>query len=360
MSRLGITEAIDKALEVAMADDDRIIVIGEDVPMMRAGLFARFGPERVREAPISEGAFLGAGVGAALGGLRPVIEIMFVDFLAVALHPLINEAAMVDTLSGGRWQAPLLVRAACGGGYGDAGQHEQSLWGMLGSIPGLAVAVPSTPADAAGLTLSAFDHFGPVVLLEHKLLSTFWLEMLAGRRRPGAELDIPESWLRGEVSDPPAPVPFGEAVIRREGSDLLIVSVAVGVHRALQATEFLAAEGIEATVLDLRTICPLDREQLTAQAAGKRGVLVVDEDYGPYGLSAEIAATLAEAGVEVPYARVTATGVIPYAPRLEAGQMPGVDRILAVARALLDRHARHRHDVVHDVAQSLVGLDERH
>jgi pyruvate dehydrogenase E1 component beta subunit len=335
MSRLGLSEAIDRALEVAMTGDERILVIGEDVPMMRARLFSRFGPDRVIEAPISEGAFLGAGVGAALGGLRPVVEIMFVDFLAVALHPLINEAAMVDTLSGGRWQAPLLIRAACGGGYGDAGQHEQSRWGMLGSIPGLAVAVPSTPADAAGLTLSALEFPGPVVLLEHKLLSTYWLEMLAGRRRPGQELNLPESWLRGEVPDPPVPVRLGEAILRRDGSDLLMVSVAVGVHRALEAASVLATEGVEAAVLDLRTISPLDRDQVVSRAFGKRGVLVVDEDFGPYGLSGEIAATLAEGGHAVRYARVTASGVIPYAPRLEAEHMPRVERILAAARTLL-------------------------
>lgn len=334
MTLLGLSEAIDRALEVAMTADDRIVVIGEDVPMMRAGLFTRFGPERVLGAPISESAFLGAGVGAALGGLRPVVEIMFVDFLSVALHSLINEAAMVETLSGGRWNAPVVVRAACGGGYGDAGQHEQSLWGMLGSIPGLAVAVPSTPADAAGLTLGAVEHDGPVILLEHKLLSTFWLEMLAGKRRPGQELDVQESWLSGDVPDPPRPLPLGRAVVRREGSDLLIVSLAVGVHRALDAAEMLAAEGVESTVLDLRTIAPLDREQMVSLATDKRGVLVVDEDYGPFGLSAEIAATLAENGIHAPYRRVTASGVIPYAAHLERDQMPGEERILRAAREL--------------------------
>lgn len=336
MTRLGLTEAIDQALEAAMGEDDRIVVIGEDVPMMRAGLFTRFGPDRVMATPISESAFLGAGVGAALGGLRPVVEIMFVDFLAVALHALINEAAMVETLSGGRWTAPLVVRSACGGGYGDAGQHEQSRWGMLGSIPGLAVVVPSTPADAAGLTLGALQHGGPVVLLEHKLLSTFWLEMLAGRRRPGEELDISEGWLIGDVPEPVRAIPLGEAVVRREGSDLLIVSVAVGVHRAIEAAGVLSAEGVEATVLDLRTVAPLDGEQVASLAQGKRGVLVVDEDYGPFGLSGEIAAVLAEGGIHLPYGRVTASGVIPFAPRLERQQMPGLERILAAARRLLD------------------------
>jgi pyruvate dehydrogenase E1 component beta subunit len=335
MTRCDFSQAIDRALESAMALDDRIIVIGEDVPMMRSGLYARFGPTRVRAAPISESAFLGAGVGAAMGGLRPVVEIMFVDFLAVALHALSNEAAMVDTLSGGRWSAPVVVRAACGGGYGDAGQHEQTRWGMLASIPGLTVAVPSNPADAAGLMLSALAHDGPVVVLEHKLLSPFWLDSVAGWRRPGVDLDVPEDGMWGDVADPPEPVPLGVAATRRDGDDLLLVSVAVGVHRALQAAEALAGEGVESAVLDLRTLAPLDRQALADHAAGKRGVVVVDEDYGPYGLSGEVAAVLGELGTSVPFARVTAGGVLPYAPRLERHHMPAVERIVDAARCLL-------------------------
>jgi pyruvate dehydrogenase E1 component beta subunit len=335
MTKLDLTGAIDRALEVAMSRDERVVVIGEDVPMMRAGLYARFGPERVREAPISEAAFLGAGVGASLGGLKPVIEIMFVDFLAVGLHALINEAAMVGTLSGGRWNAPVVVRAACGGGYGDAGQHEQTRWGMLGGIPGLAVAVPSTPADAAGLTLGALAHEGPVVLLEHKLLSAFWLDMLAGPNRPGSSLDVPGDGMWGEVAESPEAVPLGQGSIKRHGADLLVVSIAVGVHRALQAAAVLAGVGIDAAVLDLRTVAPLDRDLLAASAVDKQGVLVVDEDYGPFGLSAEVAATLAERGITVPFARVAASGVIPYAPRLERLQMPEVARIVEAAETLL-------------------------
>ncbi len=334
-TRRGLTEAIDHALELAMAADPRIVVIGEDVPLMRANLSARFGPERVKAAPISESAFLGAGVGAALGGLRPVVEIMFVDFLAVALHALSNEAAMVETFSGGSWSAPVLVRSACGGGYGDAGQHEQALWGMLGSIPGLAIAVPSNPADAAALTLGAFQLDGPAILLEHKLLSEFWLETVGGSSRPGVDLDVPEEGMWGEVPDPPEPIAWGEASLRRDGSDLLMVSLAVGVHRSLTAAQVLAEEGVETAVLDLRTVAPLDTEAVVRHAAGKRGVLVVDEDFGPFGLSGEIAAVLAEHGLRVPFARATATGVIPYARRLEHQILPNTDRILTAARRLL-------------------------
>lgn len=333
--RLGLTGAIDHALELAMAADPRIVMIGEDVPLMRSNLSARFGPERVRAAPISESAFLGAGVGAALGGLRPVVEIMFVDFLAVALHALTNEAAMVETFSGGSWSAPLLVRSACGGGYGDGGQHEQALWGMLGSIPGLAIAVPSNPVDAAGLTLGAFQLDGPAILLEHKLLSEFWLDTVAGWKRPGVELDVPEEGMWGEVPEPPQPIPWGSATLRRDGDDLLFVSLAVGVHRSLAAARILAEEGVEAAVLDLRAVAPLDTESVAHHAAGKRGVLVVDEDFGPFGLSGEIAAVLAEHGLHLPFARVTATGVIPYARRLEYQVLPNSERILTAARGLL-------------------------
>ncbi len=334
MTAIDLGGAIDLALEEVMARDPRVVVMGEDVPMMRRGLFARFGPQRVRGTPISESAFLGAGVGAALGGLRPVVEIMFVDFLAVALHALSNEAAMIPVLSGGRWQVPLLVRAACGGGYGDAGQHEQSLWGLLSSIPGLVVAAPSTPEDAAGLTLSALEHHDrPVVLLEHKLLSALWRDSVAGSVVTRAGLDVPEA-------DPPAPssiapVPFGSAVIRHDGTDVLVVSVGLGVHLSLAAADSLAGEGISVRVLDVRSTAPLDREAIRSSARDVRAVLVVDEDYGPFGLSAEVLATLAEAGVRVPCARLAATGVIPYARRLESDVLPSTESVIEAIRRLL-------------------------
>ena len=333
MSPIDLGPAIDGALEMAMAADDTILIIGEDVPMMRSGLFARYGPRRVRAAPISESAFLGAGVGAALGGLRPVIEIMFVDFLAVALHALSNEAALIETLSGGRWQVPLLIRAACGGGYGDAGQHEQSLWGMISSIPGVTVAIPSNEADAAGLTLTALRHRGPVVLLEHKLLSSLWRQSVAGASRGVVDFDIPEGdpWETSSAS----PVPFGHAAIITTGKDVLLVSVAMGVHRSLEASRHLAGEGISATVLDLRTTAPLDQAQLIREASRVEAVVVVDEDYGPFGLSGEVAAVLAENRVMVPFARVTATGAIPYARRLESAVLPSTARVMEAVKRLL-------------------------
>lgn len=335
MNPIDVTPAIDAALEQAMSADPRVVVIGEDVPAMRSGLLARFGPERVMEAPISESAFLGAGVGAALGGLRPVVEIMFVDFLSVALHQLANEAAMVGTFSGGRWPARLMIRSACGGGYGDGGQHEQALWGQLAAIPGVVVAVPSTAPDAAGLTLALLDHPGPSVLLEHKLLSRMWREELGGSHRHGVDLDVPVSGDTVPTVGTIGSIPLGRAVVRRTGSDLAMLSVAVGVHRAMEAAAQLASEGIEATVLDLRTVSPLDISAITEAAGGARAVIVVDEDYAWFGLSGEVAAVLAEAGIHRPFARVATTGIIPYARHLERQTLPSVERILGAARRLV-------------------------
>lgn len=334
MSAIDLTSAIDAALEQAMAADDRVIVIGEDVPALRHGLLARFGPDRVMEAPISESAFLGAGVGAALGGLRPVIEILFVDFLSVGLHQLSNEAAMIPVFSGGRWPVPLMIRAACGGGYGDAGQHEQALWGMIAGIPGVVVAVPSTPSDAAGLTLSLLSHEGPSVLLEHKLLSAVWRQELAGTHRAEVDFDVPESD-EPPASSPIEPIVLGSAAIRRPGSDLVIISAAVGAHRSVEAAEQLSREGIEAAVMDLRTIAPLDTDTICEIAADCGAVVVVDEDYVGFGLTGEIAAVLAEHGIHRPFARVATTGTIPYARHLEREVLPSVERIVAAARTLL-------------------------
>lgn len=333
MNEIDLTPAIDAALAQAMAGDERILVIGEDVPALRRGLLARFGPGRVIEAPISESAFLGAGVGAALGGLRPVIEIMFVDFLSVALHQLANEAAMIDTFSGGRWRVPLTIRAACGGGYGDAGQHEQALWGQLAAIPDVVVAVPSIPSDAAGLMLALLDHQGPSVLLEHKLLSATWRDEVGGAHRHGVDLDVPSSD-EAPVSGSIAPLPLGRAAVRRPGSDVAVFSVGVGVHRAVEAATRLTESGVEAAVVDLRTVAPLDVDTVCEVAAGSRTVLVVDEDYRAFGLSGELAAVLAEHGIARPFARVATTGIIPYARHLEAEVLPSVDRIIAAARRL--------------------------
>ncbi len=337
VAELDFAEAIDRAVEQAMARDERIVVFGEDVEALRQRIFLRHGPRRVRNAPISESAFLGAGVGAAMAGLRPIVEIMLVDFIAVALDPLLNHAAKLEGFSGGSWRAPLVVRAACGGGYGDGGQHEQNLWGMLAGIPGLAVVVPSNPADAAGLMLAALEDPGPVVYLEHKLLSETWLEYLGRGGRDTVAFDVPPLGARGEVPEPLAPVPLGQAKRCRQGGDLAIVSLGVGVHRSLEAADELAASGVEAEVIDLRSVAPLDRDAVAAAARATGHVLVVDEDYVRGGLSGEVAALIAEARIDAAFARVAVEGTIPYARPLEDRALPSTGRIVDAARELLER-----------------------
>jgi pyruvate dehydrogenase E1 component beta subunit len=329
------SQAIDDALAQAMADDPRIVLFGEDVPVLRRELLVRFGPKRVRGTPISESAFLGAGVSAARAGLRPVVEIYMVDFLGVCMDALLNHAAKVEALSGGKWTAPVVVRAPCGGGYGDGGQHEQSLWGWLAHIPGLSVLVPSTPADAGGLMLAALRHDGPVILLEHKLLSETWLEFLGSGARRTVQFDVPADGARGAVPRKWQAVPIGKAVVRREGGDLTIVSVGLGVHRALEAAQTLEAEGIAAGVLDLRTVSPPDREAVCEQVARTRRLLVVDEDYESFGLSGELSAIVLEAGLSCKYARVCTQATIPYARDLEEQVLPNKNRICACAKRLM-------------------------
>ena len=335
MKTMSFIQAADNALAQAMADDPRIVVFGEDIPLLRRDLLVRFGPKRVLGTPISESAFLGAGVAAAMAGLRPVVEIYMVDFLGVCMDALLNHAAKVESFSGGNWTAPVVVRAPCGGGYGDGGQHEQSLWGWLAHIPGLTVMVPSTPADAGGLMLAALQHDGPVILLEHKLLSETWLEFLGSGGRPNVEYDVPADGTHGPVPSKWTPLPMGEAAIRREGSDITMVSVGVGVHRAMEAAAALEKENISAAVLDLRTIAPLDKSTLCDSVSQTGRLLVVDEDYETFGLSGELAAVVLEADISFKYARVCTQTTIPYARDKEDQTLPNVERIITAAQSLL-------------------------
>lgn len=335
MAEMTFAAAIDYALEAAMAEDERVVVFGEDVQLLRRNQFVRFGGSRVMNAPISESAFLAAGVGAAMGGLRPVVEIMLVDFLGVCFDALLNQAAKVKAFSGGKWDVPMVVRCSCGGGYGDAGQHEQCLWGLVAGVPGLSVVVPSCPQDAAGLMLSAVRSDGPVVFLEHKLLSDYWLDYMAIGNRDCVEFDVPNAGCRGEVADPVEPVPIGKARAVMEGPDLTIVTLGVSVHRSLKAAAVLERQGIKPLIIDLRTVSPLDR-MAVVEAANETGrVLVVDEDYMGFGLSGEIAAVVAESGVSAKFARVATEGTIPYARDMEDAALPNVDRIVAAATTLM-------------------------
>lgn len=331
---LTFAEAIEDALAQAMAENDRIIIFGEDVHMLRVNLYARFGRDRVMPAPISESAFLGAAVAAAMAGLKPVVEIMLVDFLGVAMDALLNHAAKIEAFSGGKWNVPLVIRVSCGGGYGDGGQHEQSLWGWLAHIPGITVVVPSIPQDAGGLMLSALNHAGPVVYFEHKLLADYWLDYMGAGGRDTVSFDVPADGMYGPVPDTWQPTPIGKAAIPREGRDISLVSAGVGVHRALSAAQHLEEKGISAEVLDLRTVFPLDKRALLNSVTKTGRLLVVDEDYKAFGLSGELAAVLLEENVRMAYSRVCTEETIPYARDMEDRALPNVERIVAAALKL--------------------------
>lgn len=329
-------EAVDHALAQAMAADERILTWGEDVELIRHDLLARFGPQRVRDTPISESAFLYAAVGAAMTGLRPVVELYMVDFAAVGWSALVNAASKFTDFSGGTWPVPLVVRAGYGGWYGDGGQHEQALWGALAAIPSTTVVVPSTPADAAGLMLAALESESFSIFLTPKLLDRQILDYLGGGSRPSVDLTpvVPTDAARGEVPDEVTALPLGEARLRREGADVLLVSVGTGVHRCLEAADLLAQSGVEASVLDIRTVTPLDREAIATHAARTGRVVVADEDYGWGGLAAEVAAVLMESTVVARFARVAVERTIPFAPELEYAELPNPQRIAAAVRDL--------------------------
>ncbi len=336
MRTMSFANAIDDALAQGMSSDPRIIVMGEDVQGLRSSLLVRFGPLRVRNTPISESAFLGAGVAAAMAGMRPVVEIMLVDFIGVAVDALLNHAAKIEAFSGGRWKVPLVVRSAAGGGYGDGGQHEQSLWGWLAHIPGLSVVVPSNPADAGGLMLAALQHDSPVVFLEHKLLAENWLSSLGAGGRKTVQYDVPEHGAKGPVPKVWTPLPIGQAATHRQGSDLTLVSVGVGVHRCLEAAQGLQRQGVSAGVMDLRTVSPLDKRAVCEAVSQTGRLLVVDEDYEGFGLSGELAAVVLEAGIPVRYSRVCSQTTIPYARQLEDQVLPSTAAIIRAALNLME------------------------
>ncbi|MEN8119157.1 MAG: transketolase C-terminal domain-containing protein [Bacteroidota bacterium] len=331
MDTISFANAIESAIAQAMSADSRIIIMGEDVQLLRMNLFARFGSSRVINTPISESAFLGAGVTAAMSGLRPIIEIMLIDFIGVAIDGLLNHAAKIESFSGNKWNVPMVVRASCGGGYGDGGQHEQSLWGWLAHIPGLTVVVPSTPFDATGLMMSSILHEGPVVYLEHKLLSDYWLDYMGKGGRDKLDFDVPVDGASGFVPDKCKPIPIGKAAIRKEGKDLSMISVGVGVHRSLEAAKILDEEGISVEVIDLRTVSPLDKTTILDSVQKTERLLVVDEDYEQFGLSGELAAMILENDISFKYKRVCTTDTIPYSHPREKMIIPNTKRIVDTA-----------------------------
>jgi pyruvate/2-oxoglutarate/acetoin dehydrogenase E1 component len=323
---LTYSEAIREALAEAMTADDRVFMLGEDVGVyggafgVSGDLVHRFGPERVRDTPISELGIVGAAVGAALAGMRPIVEIQFSDFTCQAMDQIVNQAAKIHFMLGGEVSVPMVLRTPLGSGTGAAAQHSQSLEAWFAHVPGLKVVMPSSAADAKGLLLAAIDDPNPVVFLEHKLLYR----------------------TKGPVPEGSARVPLGRSVVRREGADLTIVATGVMVGRSLEAAERLAGEGIEATVVDPVTLSPLDETPILDAVRRTGRVLLVQEAPGHVGFMAEIAARIAGSSalysLEAPIQRLCGLDApMPYAPALEAATVPQLDDIVVAGRALATR-----------------------
>ena len=315
-------QAITSTLAAAMRADPRVLVIGEDVAEggpwgATAGLAEEFGTERVRNTPISEAAICGIAIGAAQSGLRPVVEIMFVDFVTLALDQLVNQGAKAHFMSGGQLTVPLVLRTQGGAGQRGGAQHSQSLEAWLTHVPGLKVAMPSTAADAAGLLAAAIADPNPVVVVENKTLY----------------------FRREEVADGAAPVPLGRASVVRAGRDVTVVALSRLVGEALAAAGKLADEGIEVEVIDPRTLVPLDLETIVASVARTHRLVVAHEAVQHGGFGAEIAAQVQAAAfdeLDAPVARVGAPfAPIPVSPPLEDAYLPGREEVTAAVRATL-------------------------
>jgi pyruvate dehydrogenase E1 component beta subunit len=324
MPILTYREAICRALEEELARDERVIFFGEDVAKaggvfkVTPGLYEKFGGDRVRDTPISEVAIVGAGIGAALTGMRPVIELMFADFAAVTLDQITNQASKLRYMSGGQITVPLTIRAAQGGGVGFGSQHSQCCETWFMHAPGLKVAVPSTPADALGLLKSAIRDDNPVVFLEHK-------NQYADK---------------GEVPDGEHLVPFGVASIVRPGDDLTIIATQKMIGVALAAAEQLAQEGISAEVIDPRTLVPLDTETILGSVKKTGRLVTVEEAVHAGGWGGEIATIVSDQAIwwlESPIVRVTLKGggLIPFSTPLEAYVIPGKDDVIAAAHRVM-------------------------
>jgi pyruvate dehydrogenase E1 component beta subunit len=323
MTRTTFVKAVNGALHAAMADDERVIVVGEDVAeggpfTATAGLAEAFGAERVLNTPISEAAICGLAVGAAQSGLRPVLEIMYVDFLTLALDQLVNAAAKAHAMSGGQLSVPLVLRTQGGAGQRSAAQHSQSLEAWLAHVPGLKVVMPSRAADAAGLLRSAIDDPNPVVFVENKALYF---------KREDVADDAPER------------VPLGVARIARRGRDVTIVALSRLVGEALDAADRLATEGIEAEVIDPCTLVPLDIAAIVQSVERTNRLVVAHEAVRSGGFGAEIAAQAQLAAfdfLDAPVERVGAPfAPVPFSPPLEDAYLPGRDDVYAAARATL-------------------------
>ncbi len=320
---LTFGEAIREALAEELRRDPRVFMIGEDIAeagttfKVLDGLVKEFGPERIIDSPISEPGITGLGVGAAMTGMRPVVDLMFGDFLTLAMDQLVNQAAKIHYMSGGKLKVPMVLRTTMGAGRRSAAQHSQSLHAWLSHIPGLKVVVPSTPYDAKGLMKSAIRDENPVAIFEDKMMYKL---------------------VKGVVPEDEYTIPLGVADVKREGNDITLVATSSMVYAALDAAKMLDEIGISAEVVDPRTLVPLDKNTLIESAKKTSRVIVIDEGYEQYGITAEIASTIADGAfyyLDAPVKRIGAMNVpIPFSPALEDLTIPNVEKIFETAKVL--------------------------
>lgn len=319
-------EAIREALAEELRRDPRVFMIGEDIAeagtafKVLNGLVEEFGPDRIIDSPISEPGITGLGVGAAMTGMRPVVDLMFGDFLTLAMDQLVNQAAKIHYMSGGKLKVPMVLRTTMGAGRRSAAQHSQSLHAWLSHIPGLKVVVPATPYDAKGLMKSAIRDENPVAIFEDKMMYKV---------------------IKGPVPETDYTIPLGVADVKREGTDITLVATSSMVYVALEAADLLDEIGISAEVVDPRTLVPLDKETLIESAKKTSRVIVIDEGYQQYGVTGELASLIADEAfyyLDAPVKRMGAMNVpIPFSPGLEDLTIPNAARVVETARKLVMR-----------------------
>jgi len=324
LRELFYLDAIREAITQAMEADSRVFLMGEDVGVyggafgLTAGMIEKFGPKKIIDTPISEQAIVGMGIGAAIMGMRPIIEIMFSDFLMLALEQIANQAAKIYYMFGGKVAVPLVVRAPSGGGTGAAAQHSQSLEAILHHIPGLKIIIPSTPYDAKGLLLSAISDPNPVIMFEHKLLY---------------------KKVKGDVPEEKYEIPLGKADIKREGKDITVVATSLMIHKVLAVADKLTGQGISLEVIDPRTIKPLDLDTIIVSVKKTGKVLLVEEACYTGGFSAFLASEISSAAfdwLDGPVVRVTGRDApMPYSIVLENYIIPSEERIEEAVRKIL-------------------------
>jgi acetoin:2,6-dichlorophenolindophenol oxidoreductase subunit beta len=323
---IGFGDAVREAIAEEMRRDPTVVLMGEDVAeagttfKVLKGLVEEFGKDRIIDTPISEAGFTGIGVGAAMTGMRPIVDIMFGDFLTLIMDQLVNQAAKIHYMSGGKWKVPLVIRATMGATRRSAAQHSQSLHAWPSHIPGLKVVVPSTPYDAKGLMKAAIRDDNPVVVFEDK---------------------ISYSKVKGPVPTEEYVIPLGVADVKREGRDITIIATSSMVQTALGAAVMLEEIGISAEVVDPRTTWPLDEQTLIDSVKKTSRCIVMDEGYGRYGVSAELAAVVAQGAfynLDAPVTRLTAMHVpIPFSPTLEDATVPSERQVVELVKKLCGR-----------------------